>query len=83
MALSGNYAWDVLKIGEELDLLEAGIDQKGANDRSLAAADFESNIAAGSQCGKGGGDEAAIDLKAVVAGKECEGGLVVAHFDGQ
>ena len=83
MTLRGNYAWDVLEIGSEVDLLKTGVDQQGLNVSGLPTADFEGEEAAGSQHGEGGGDQTAIDFKAIAAGKEGDGRLVVANFDGQ
>src|ERR1019366_2628853 len=72
-----------LEIGGEVEVLEARGSEQGRDGGGLAEADFQGEVAAWGECGERGGNEAAVDVEAVGAGKESEGGFVVADFDGE
>ncbi len=72
-----------MEVGEGFDGFEAcGLNQRG-HGRLLAVSNFQEQVAAGNKCRVGCGDEAAVNLKAVIAGEEGEGWLVVSDFYGE
>lgn len=81
--LGRDDALDSLEIGSEFDLMEAGEREHSFNGGRLAVSDFGGDETAGDETIEGLGDEAAVDIEAVGAGEEREGGLVVADFDGK
>ena len=81
--LSGGDSRDALKVGEELDFLEAGGGQEIGDGRGLTVANFESDEAARDEAGEGLRDESAVDVETVGACEEGHGRLMVADFYGE
>ena len=67
----------------KLDVLEASGGEEIVDCSLLAISDFEGDEAAWNERREGGGNEAAVDVEAIVAGEEGERGFVVADFDGE
>ena len=71
-------AGDLLEVVDEAEGVPVG--EEGGDGVALVVAEFEGEEAVGFERGAGLGDEAAVDVEAVGAGKEGGGGFVVADL---
>ena len=71
-------AGDLLEVVEEAEGVPIG--EEGGEGVALVVTEFEGEEAVGFERGAGLGDEAAVDVEAIGAGKESGGGFVVADL---
>ena len=81
-AASGGDAGNALEVADEFNVVEAGAVEEGFDVGLLAETEFEDEVAAGDEGAMGGGNEAAVDGKAVFTAEEGDMRFMFADLDG-
>jgi len=82
-AFGGKDTGDAGEIVCHVDVGPFGRFEKGADGGKRVVAEFEDEETAGFEMESGFGDELAVEFVAFFAAVKCEGGFVVADFDGE